>query len=321
MVKKLTPVQKEQLAAQRAAKAAARIAERAAARALKDAERERKKEENDLLRAAKRLFSFENTKRLYTVVESVRPKGGPTQAAWESVALAMNRDAAEEIKGKYDARNCYDCWVRWNSKHLPTGNPQLGDDEELALMTKIKALEVEGIVGAMRPEEQMDSDPTCMSCNRIVRGTARLFYWARQPDKIIDGESMYRPGSHMQLTAKEMLYYSRHPNKDSLMCLSCVQGHYAKQGYGEVFFVFVFVKRATLPAAMARKQPVEDKSQKAAEMQTAKPAARAAKNAAKRACALLRIIPGACVRTPTPECMQEMVNACVDQHGDPPARW
>ena len=186
--------------------------------------REQKQAEKDSAAEAKVLYNFATMERVYTLVMQYQPKGGPTQKAWSKVADGLNAGASALHVGKYTAKNAYEAWLRWAAKPAPTGNPALGDDDELALMVKIKMIEVAGIVGASAPEDGA-VPPTCQACKREVRGAARLYYWARAFEREFGGEQFYRPGSHMPLTKNEMLHWQRHTDALDLKCMACVSAH------------------------------------------------------------------------------------------------
>jgi hypothetical protein len=217
VVKKTAKVTKRKEAAE--AKARVKKAAKAAEAAAKDARLEADRKD----KASRRLFTFSHVLRLYAIVARILPKGGPTQKGWADVASAMNQSALEAVKGQYDANNCYACWLRWINKAHPTGNPQLGDDDELDLMNKIKALEAVDIVAATLPPHE-EEDACCMRCDNL--GDGKLYYWARVHAEERDGEKLYQRGSHVQLSQHERLHWRGHAARDDLMCIDCVNRYY-----------------------------------------------------------------------------------------------
>jgi hypothetical protein len=211
---KRAPRSKAEIAAATAAKQqekAAKAAEKARAREVREQIKAQKKQEAARARLEAGLFSFKRMVDMISYIEHHKPKGGSTQRGWLLVAADMNASASDVHQNMYTPKNCYDKHLTWSKKTAPTGNPQLGDEEELSLMARYKSAE-QMLVDATEPdealqEEEEDKDPTnhkCAHCGVHAGhsgGVSNYKYIAAGSDPVrtVEGVQHYREDAFLSI--------------------------------------------------------------------------------------------------------------------------
>jgi hypothetical protein len=242
-----------------AAKKAARdakVAERARATEVKAKQKELKRQEKEREKLEKDLFSFKRMLDMIGFIEHHLPKGGPTKQKWELVAKDMNTSASVELYGRYNAGNVYQKHLTWSKKVDPTGNPQLGDEEELDLMRRYKAAEqkmlaaaqpVEALAEEEEEAELKSKDHTCAHCGKkdLAQNGALFRYIpaGTAPVRREEGVDKFKKDAFLRVAtfcssnpatiAEENKYMeAKAQRKVRIYCLGCMEAATAQEGAG-----------------------------------------------------------------------------------------